>query len=191
MKTALRVLLALTLLACVASALDAHHHIIVLAGALILSPEAFKDMIAGYLDGLLNIGVRGQLDQCNGVTAHAQSNFSKSVDKLREVITNWWEPFTNKIAAFHDSIYWILQITPGMVNDLQHCPILTVDTHILEDWSSRHHDPAAFAQQFLDNLNSHIFAITGSVMSTIQSLADQHFYDFGHGMGSIVRQTLN
>ena len=138
-------ILLLLAIASTVAAVDAHHSIIVMAGAAVLSPDNFQDMIAGYVDGLMGIQIRGQLDKCHDVTYHAQLTFSKSVDNLRDAITNWLEPFTNKVAAFHDSIYWILQITPGMVEDFQHCPIITEDTKILEGWSERHPDKEAFA----------------------------------------------
>ena len=68
---------------------------------------------------------------------------------------------------------------------------MSQDTHILEDWSEKHHDTGAFIQQFSDNLTSHIFAITGDMLSSVQSLADAKYYDFGHNMGSIVKSVVS
>ena len=111
----IKVTLVLVLLAMLFETTQANH-LLVFAAAF-FPPEAIGDVIAGYVDGLFGIQVKGQLDQCHNIVSDAELDIIHAVDGLKEC-SNFFMPLTNKIAKIKDSIVMLLQVTPKIVENI-------------------------------------------------------------------------
>ena len=62
-----------------------------------IDPNALKDIVSGYIDGLMQINIRSQLDQCGNVIPNAEITFLRALDGFKEC-NDFWMPLSNKAA---------------------------------------------------------------------------------------------
>jgi hypothetical protein len=85
-----------------------------------LSLDDATQIYLGYVDGLMGIDLKGQIDKCEGVVPKAKNTFDQAIDKI-ERTTDFWMPFNKKIQNVKDAFIMVVMITPNMAQDLINC----------------------------------------------------------------------
>ena len=89
-------------------------HLEVMAGAANLPPNAIPDIITGYMDGLLGVSLKGQLDHCDYFITHAKETFEEAIDLIYQC-EDFWLPITKKFDLFNQALMKMLRITTQVI----------------------------------------------------------------------------
>ena len=94
--------------------IQANGHLEVMAGAANLPPNAIPDIITGYMDGLLGVSLKGQLDHCDYFITHAKETFEEAIDLIYQC-EDFWLPITKKFDLFNQALMKMLRITTQVI----------------------------------------------------------------------------
>ena len=101
--------------------------------------EQCSDFIEGYVDGLMHVFIRGQLATCSEVIPHAQEHIDHALDTLDRT-TDIWMSVDDKTKYWLDALNELIGITPGMLDELEKCP-LGDNVAAIEDWMVKYWNP--------------------------------------------------
>ena len=163
-------------------------HLEVLAGAGDLPPSAIPDIITGYMDGLLGVSLKGQVDNCDYFITHAQKTFEDAVDLFYQA-NDFWMPIPTKIGLFIKGVVKIMGITLQIIKDLGKCN-LGDDAIIVDKWSREHPNFMSVLSTVGGNMLKHMFGMTSKVMNAITDINDKNYYGFGKDIGDMANMML-
>ena len=174
----------LTLLIAVINA----NHLRVWASANDLPPNAIPDIITGYVDGLLKISSKGQMEHCEYFIHHAEESFNVAVDYFYQA-NDFWAPIPKKISLFGKGINKILSITGQILKDLQKCD-LGDDAMIVDKWTKENPDFMSILSTLGQNMLGHMFGMTNKIMASITDINAKNYYNFGNDIGTMANMLL-
>ena len=153
--------------------------------------QNITDFCVGYVDGLLDIDLGDQIDECsNSFIPLAKETLDKSLDEMDRT-TDWFMPWNTKVDHISEAITNIVMITPNLIKNWITCPAVGGNSQKMVAWLNKNGDPLELAQKVGYNFIYHAVPIFGHVATGLTEIATGDYYGFGLDMGKSVKLCID
>ena len=151
-----------------------------------LSVIQTEDFVEGYIDGLMNIYIKGQLEDCQEWIPDIKEHLQTAVDDL-DRCNDKWISFKEKKKLGMDALSQVMKLTPDVIADIKDtCPLGDNLDQIIK-WEAQYWNPSKVAALMARNYFSHVLKMVGMSSESFQAFKDEDFYQFGEDIGEMIR----
>ena len=153
-----------------------------------LAASAMDDLIYGYIDGLLDVDISKQMSECDYWKRHAEQTFDDSWDLIKQSLSVWSIKYKLDMVtkAFTD----ILQITPGIFEDLKQCKGLEGSMDEVTEWAEKATDIKFMIDNLSSNISKNWFQISTMAVQISFKAVKLDWNGIGHDMGALIKQFI-
>ena len=146
-----------------------------------------QDFIEGYIDGLIQVQLNNDLNECDQVIPDMEDHVNTAIDDL-DRWNDKWISFKEKKELGMDALSQLTKLTPDLIADIkENCPF-SQNLETILDWQKENwKKPSETAALMAQNYFTHVLKMVGMTSESLQAYKDKDFYEFGEQIGEMIK----